>query len=582
MEPRLAAILVADIAGYTRLMEAYEFDTHRRLSKLRDEIIASALRDLRGRIVKQTGDGFIAVFVSVNDAVCCAIRIQQAVNEYEHDSPAEQRIRFRMGVNVGDVIEEDDDLYGSGVNVAARLQELAEPGGLMISALVREQVGHNLVIPAIDLGRIPLKNIRTPVHVFRVLATPEESRPRQAEAWVHRQPSIAVLPFRTLHDDPRQAYFGDGIVEDIIAAFAGLKDFFVISRNSTMVYRGQDADIRRVGAELRVRYVLSGSVRRSARSVRVAAELAETDAGLVLWSQTFDSALRDLFRIQDDITGQIVAKVAPRIREAEVQRAFQKRPDSMDAYDHFLQALSVMFRLKEQDFGRAESLLQRAIALDDSYAAPYALAAEWHGLRVGQGWSPDPQADSREALRLAEAAVDRDETNVRALTLLGHYKSYLLRDFDGAIALFDRALILSPGSAWAWGRSAPTYSYIGDGQEAIKRAERALSLSPFDPLAFYYHTSLCIAHYTCGDYENAIFWGQMALRENPRYTAAACPTAASFAALGSADAAANVAAAILRVNPGFRASVHAARYPYRDQGRRLQLERHLVAAGLPA
>src|SRR5260370_13053453 len=369
----------------------------------------------------------------------------------------------------------------------------------------------------IVLAQIPLKNIRAHVRMLRVRTSRGQSRPMQAEAWVRRQPSVAILPFRMLHDDPRQAYFGEGIVEDIIAAFAALKDFFVISRSSTMIYRGQDADVRRVGAALGVRYVLSGSVRRSARSLRVAAELAETDDGLVLWSQTFDSALKDLFRIQDDITGQIVSKVAPRIREGEVQRAFQKRPDNMDAYDHFLQALSLMYRLREQDFGRAESLLQRAIALDDSYAAPYALASEWHGLRVGQGWSPNPEAHSREALRLAEAAVDRDETNVRALTLLGHYKSYLSRDFDGAIALFDRALIASPGSAWAWGRSAPTYSYIGDGQEAIRRAERALSLSPFDPLAFYYHTSLCVAHYTCGDYENAAFWGQLALRQNPRY-----------------------------------------------------------------
>jgi len=381
----------------------------------------------------------------VNDAVRCAIRIQQAVHKCEREIPAEERIRFRIGLNVGDVVEEDGDLYGSGVNVAARLQELAEPGGVMISGLVREQVGNNLGLPAIDLGQIPLKNIRAPVHVFRILTSAELSRPRQAEAWLHRQPSVAILPFRTLHDDPRQAYFGEGIVEDIIAALAGLKDFFVISRNSTMCYRGQDADVRRVGAELGVRYVLSGSVRRSARTLRVAAELAETNDGLVLWSQTFDSALRDLFRIQDDITGQLVAKIAPRIREAEVQRAFQKRPDSMDSYDHFLQALSLMFRLNEQDFGRAESLLQRAIALDDSYAAPYALAAEWHGLRLGQGWSPDPQADSREALRLAEAAVDRDETNVRALALLGHYKSYLLRDFDWSDCVIRPSAYCRPG-----------------------------------------------------------------------------------------------------------------------------------------
>jgi adenylate cyclase len=327
--------------------------------------------------------------------------------------------------------------------------------------------------------------------------------------------------------------------------------------------------------------VLSGSVRRSPRFIRVHAELATTDDCAVIWAQTFDAEIGDLFQIQDYITTQIVGMIAPRIRGAEIERAFLKRPESMDAYDHFLQALSLLFRLERADFANAGALLRRAIALDDSYATSYALTAEWHGLRVGQGWSPDPESDTREAMRLAQAAVDRDPKNIRGITLLAHYKSFLLRDYDGALALFRRALDLSPNNAWAWALSAPTHSYIGDAQSAIARTERALRLSPRDLLAFYYHTSLCIAHYTLGAYEEAAQWGQIALSENPRFTAAACPTAAALGAMGRKDAAHEIVDIVLRVNPAIRASVHASRYPYRDVERRKLLEEHLVAAGLP-
>jgi adenylate cyclase len=581
MERRLAAVLVADIAGYTRLMEAYEFDTHDRLMALRRDLIETAIAGHGGRIIKNTGDGLIAVFSSVNDAVECAVGLQQSIQRQESIQPPDRRIRFRMGLNVGDVVVEAEDVYGNGVNVAARLQDLAEPGGLMISAAVREQVGQNLELPTVDLGNIGLKNIQTPVRAFRVLTGSDSGGSRSIRTSLRRQPSIAVLPFRTIDPDPEQAYFGEGLVEDIIGALAALKDLMVISRNSTLVYRGKDVEVSRIGRDLDVRYVLSGSVRRRGRRLRIAAELADTGSGLVLWAQTFNFDGEDLFDIQERIVAEIVGILAPRVRESEIQLAFLKRPESMDAYDHFLQALALLYRLNERDFTRAGTLVQRAIALDDSYATAYALASEWHGLRIGQGWSPDPAGDSREAVRLAEAAVDRDSMNVRALTLLGHYRSYLFRDYDGALGLFDRALVASPNNAWAWGRSAPTYSYIGDGRGAIERAEQALRLSPQDPLAFYYHTSLCIAHYTCGMYEEAAQWGQISLRENPRYTAAACPTAASLAAMGRNDEAREAARKVLEVNPAFRASLHAARYPYRDLARREQLERHLVAAGLP-
>jgi len=581
MGPKLAAILVADIAGFTRLVEAQEFETHRRLMALRARIIDPQMAKSGGRVVKETGDGFVAVFGGVNDAIACSIRIQQGVQQSEAEVPIEEKIRFRMGLNVGDVIEETDDLFGFGVNVAARLQELAEPGNLIISGSVHEQAGHNVSSPVLDLGLLPLKNLEKPVRAFQVLAVGGAERGRRNTDATHRQPSIAVLPFRTLHGGQRQAWFGEGIVEDIIAALARLNDLTVISRRSTAVYGEQPIDARRIGAELGVRYMLSGSVRRSSRSLRVAVELAETEKCSVLWAQTFDAGRGDLFAIQDQITYDTVCKIAPRIREAEIQRAFLKRPGSMDAYDHSLQALALLYRLSQQDFARAGALLRRAIALDDGYATSFALAAEWHGLRIGQGWSPDRQLDSQEVVRFAEAAIERDPSDVRGLTLLGHYKSYLFRDFKGALALFERAVSANPGSAWAWGRSAPTYSYIGDGDEAVRRAQHALRLSPFDVLAHRFHTSLSVGHYTRGDYEKAAHWGQIATRENPRYWAALFPTAAALGALGYKHQVSEVTAEILKIWPNFSASAYAIAYPYQHRGNRQRLEQHLLAAGLP-
>ena len=318
--------------------------------------------------------------------------MQREIERKEANEPAQWRIRFRMGLNVGDVTEEAEDVYGNAVNIAARLQELAEPGAVMISAAVRDQVTIDPATPVIDLGLVGLKNIETPVHVFRVATGINPTKPRSARIHQRRAASIAILPFRTPEREIDQAYFGEGLVEDIIGAIAGLEDLLVISRNSTLAYREKGTDIRRIGDDLGVRYILSGSVRRSPQFLRVHAELATTDDGAVIWAQSFDAKIGDLFEIQDDITARIVGMIAPQIRAAEIERAFLKRPESMDAYDHLLQALSLLFRLEHADFANAGLLVRRAIALDDSYATSYALAAEWHGLRVGQGSSPTPRS----------------------------------------------------------------------------------------------------------------------------------------------------------------------------------------------
>jgi len=581
MRRRLAAVLIADVAGYTRLMEAAETETHTRLMALFEEIIHPALAAHHGRMIKSAGDGFLATFVSVNDAVQCAVGIQQAVQKREAAEPPESRIAFRMGLHVGDVSQHRGDVYGAGVNLAARLQELAEPGSVMISAAVREQVGANLQLPTVDLGNLSLKNIANPVRAFRIVTATGASRPRIPAMGAPGRPSIAVLPFRTLDSDPAKAYFGEGMVEDIIASLATLKDLRVISRNSTIAYRGKEADVHQVGLDLGVRYVLSGSVRRGPRRDRITTELADAETGSVLWAHPYDADSGDLFEVQDRITAQIVGTIAPRVREAEIQRAFQKRPENMDAYDHVLQAMHLLYRLQEADFSRAGTLLRRAIALDDSYSTAYALAAQWHLLRSVQGWSPDPSTDRQESMRLAQAAVDRDPLSAHALAQLGHLRSFVFRDFGTALALFDRAHDASPSNVWAWGLSAPTYCYIGDGKAAIARAEYALSLSPQDPLAFWYHTSLCIAHYTNGSYEEAAQWGQIAFRENPRYTAGLRHTLAALGALGHKEEAAALARALLEVDPNFRVSERVANYPYRDPERLDLLRIHLLAAGLP-
>jgi TolB-like protein len=581
MRRRLAAVLMADVAGYTRLMDTSEVETHTRLMALLDEVIKPAMAQHRGRIVKHTGDGFLAYFASVNSALQCAIDIQQSVHSREAAQSAESRIAFRMGLQVGDIMLRRNDVYGAGVNVAARLQELAEPGSVMISAAVREQVGSNLQLPAIDLGNLTLKNIADPVRAYRVMTALKQGSPRMPAIVPSGRPSIAVMPFRMLDPDPEKAYFGECMVEDIIASLSTLKELRVISRNSTVAYRGREVDVRQVGSDLGVRYVLSGSVRRGRRRDRITTELADAETSSVLWAQPYDAEGEDLFEVQDRITARIVGTIAPRVREAEIQRAFQKRPESMDAYDYVLQAMHLLYRLAPDEFARAGTLLRRAIALDDSYATAYALAAQWHLLRSVQGWSPDPPVDQQECVRLAQAAVERDPLSAHALAQLGHMRSFLFRDYDAALALFERAHNASPSNAWAWGLSAPTHSYIGDGKTAIACAEYALSLSPQDPLAFWYHTSLCIAHYTDGNYEEAAQWGQIAFRENARYTAGLRHTLAALGALDRTEEAAVLSRSLLEVDPSFRVSERVARYPYRAPQRLELLRTHLLAAGLP-
>jgi transcriptional regulator with AAA-type ATPase domain/TolB-like protein/Tfp pilus assembly protein PilF len=396
-----------------------------------------------------------------------------------------------------------------------------------------------------------------------------------------RGPSIAVLPFRVEDESETSGYFGDGIVEDIIGALASLHELLVISRSSTLRYRGADVDVRAVGREVGVSYVLSGRVRQPGQRLRVSVELAETTRGAVVWASHFDGITGDLFALQDQIASRVVSTIAPQVREAELRRALRKRPESMEAYDCVLRALALIYRLNQEDFTEARAWLEKAIVLDPGYAAPYAWLAIWHSIRVGQGWSRDPAREQAEVLRLAAAAIERDSFDAMALVLAGHARSILRYEFNEAIALFDRALDASPNSFIAWARSSPTYSYVGNPREAIRRAEQALPLSPLDPQIFLPHTALVLAHYVAGEYDEAARWGRKAREENPRYNANLRLLAASLAAGDHPDEAREVSRALVTAEPGFAVARFVEGYAIRDPERRDRLAEHLRAAGLP-
>ncbi|HJU18445.1 MAG TPA: adenylate/guanylate cyclase domain-containing protein [Stellaceae bacterium] len=577
---RLAAIAFADVVGYSILMAEDEARTHRRWMALLNEVVRPGAEGHRGRLVKSTGDGVLAEFPSALDAVEWAREVQEAVHRAGLAEGAEQRpLALRISVHIGDVMTTADDIYGDGVNVAARLQEYGEPGGVILSGAAHDLVRGAVGAQTRDLGFLRLKNFEKPVRAYALGGQGSAvTRPR----WLRSpRPSIAVLPFVEHGVPSEHSYFGDGIVEDIIGGLASLRDLFVISRNSTLKYRQCPADLTLVGNELGVRYILSGSVRRVHNQVRIAVELADTETLGVLWADRVSGDFADLFTVQDRLTERVIQTIAPNIYDAEIRRVARKRPESLDAYDCMLRGLDLLYRLTRQEFDRAQEMFQKSIELDEDYAVPYALTALWHSIRINQGWSPDPRQDSAAVETFAAAALERDPLDVWALSLSGHLRALLLRDFDGALALFDRAIHASPNSAFAWARSSPTFCYMGNGAEARRRAEEALRLSPFDSQIFFTHAALGHAAYTQGDYGNAVAWSRQAYAENPRYTANLRFLVASLAAAGSHEDAHHVSRALLQLEPAFRVRKFCEGYAYRDPQRRENLARHLLLAGLP-
>src|SRR5712692_8085616 len=383
VERRLAAILAADVAGYSRLIEADEEGTLGRLRELRAEIIDPRIAEHRGRIVKTTGDGLLVEFASVVDALRCAVGMQAALAESNAPTPPDHRIAFRIGINMGDIVVEDGDIFGDGVNVAARLEGLAEPGGICVSARVQEDSAGRLDLAFEDIGEQQLKNIARPVRVYRIRldrTSPPAARPALA---LPDKPSIAVLPFTNMGGDPEQEYFADGMVEEIITALSRLRWLFVIARNSSFAYKGRAVDVKQVGRELGVRYVLEGSVRKSANRVRITGQLIDSATGAHIWTDRFDGALDDIFELQDEVASRVVGAIEPKLRQSEIERTARKPTESLDAYDLYLRALAQFHKYTEESMREVIALLTRALAIDPSYA-PAAAMIGW--CRSVQGW----------------------------------------------------------------------------------------------------------------------------------------------------------------------------------------------------
>jgi TolB-like protein/class 3 adenylate cyclase len=404
---RLAAILAADVAGYSRLMGADEEGTHERLKAHLAQLVDPKIGEHRGRIVKNTGDGFLAEFASVVDAVRCAVAVQRGMGARNTDVPAEQRVEFRIGIHQGDMIVEDKDIFGDGVNLAARLESLAEPGGICVSGRVRsDAMGKVKDVAFDDLGDQQVKNIARPVHVFAIRLGPDAViAPAPPPLALPDKPSIAVLPFQNMSGDPEQEYFVDGMVEEIITALSRIRWLFVIARNSSFTYKRQSPDLKQVGRELGVRYVLEGSVRKAGGRVRITAQLIDTAIGAHLWADRFDGSLDDVFELQDKVASSVAGVIEPALQAAELARSADRPTDDLTAYDLYLRAFPHAFSWDKRLIGHAIDLLGRATENDPRYGPALALAAYCHRQLDLSGWADDPGMNRRQSLDLARRAV---------------------------------------------------------------------------------------------------------------------------------------------------------------------------------
>jgi adenylate cyclase len=581
-ERRLAAVLAADMVGYSRLMEVDESGTLARLKTHRLELIDPAIAKNRGRIIKTTGDGLLVEFQSVADAVLCAAEVQRRMARRNADVSPARWIQFRIGINLGDVIVEDNDIFGDGVNVAARLQVLAEPGGICISGAVRDQVGDRLdEIAFEDLGEQSVKNITRPIHVFRVrlesatIAALESGKEASA-APVTRKPSIAVLPLVNMSGDSEQEFFADGLTEDIITELSRFRDLLVISRNSTFVHKGKAVKVQEVARELGVEYVLEGSVRKAGDRVRVTVQLIDAQTDRHIWAERYDRKLEDIFAIQDEVTGAIVATLPGRVEAATQERVKRKRTDNMAAYECVLAAKVLHHRSQRDANAEAQSLLDRAIALDPNYAHAHA----WKACVLGQtwiyGWCADRDATFQQVadeLQIALALDDNDSDVHRILAAVNLTRD----DHDRAAYHQERALALNPNYDLVVVQQGEFLTWLGRPEEGIDWIRKAMRLNPYHPERFWNHLGRAL--YGAERFAEAA--EAFARITRPDHTHHAF-LAAIFAQMGNGVAAAAHAAEVVKLEPGFTVANYLATQHYKQEADRSRHEAGLLKAGLPA
>ena len=572
---RLAAILAADVVGYSRLIGVDETGTLARLTALRRDIVDQDIARHAGRLFKETGDGFLVEFASAVEAVTCAMEIQKQVDA---TAGKEQPLRLRIGIHIGDVVVQGDDLMGDGVNIAARIESIADPGGIAVSRAVYEQVRDRVSASFDDRGEIELKNISRPVHIFAIGG--EKAAPTPALA-LPDKPSIAVLPFQNMSGDPEQEYFADGMVEEIIAALSRVHWLFVIARNSTFTYKGRAVDIKQVGRDLGVRYVLEGSVRKAGERIRINGQLIDAASGTHLWADRFDGALEDVFDLQDRVTASVVGAIAPKLELAEIERAKGKPTGSLTAYDFYLRGLANMHRDTRESSDQALQMFGRAMELDPDFAAALGLTARCYSRRQVNGWMADRATERAEGDRLARRAAVLAKDDAVALCSAGFALAILAGETDNGADLIDRALAIDPNMAWGWHCSGLVRLWLGQPGVALEHNSRAIRLSPVDPLIGQMQTGVAHAHFVEGRHEEASLWAGRAIRSLANWLPGMIVATASAALCGRLGDAQNLASRLRRLDPTLRVSNLRDRLPFSRQEYLAPYEEGLRLAGMP-
>jgi adenylate cyclase len=579
---RLVAVFAADVEGYSRLMGADEVGTLRGLTERR-AILDGLIGEHRGRIANTAGDSVLAEFGSAVEAVQCAVEAQVALAEANSNVPPDKHINFRIGIHIGDVMVRAGDLFGDGVNIAARLQSIATPEGVCISGATYDQVRKVLPMTFVDLGIQQVKNIQEPIRAYQVGATSET---RQAVAAsvagveslpLPERPSIAVLPFENMSGDPEQEYFSDGMVEEIITALSRFKWLFVIARNSSFTYKGKAVNVKQVGHELGVRYVLEGSVRKAAGKVRIAGQLIDAETGAHIWADRFERDLTDVFALQDEVTVAVVSAIQPKIIQTEIALSTRRRPENPTAYDYYLRALQHYLATPEE-LAEKIKLAHCALELDPLFRPAAVLAGVGHMQNVIFGYADNPQFDRREAVRLSRLALSLDDSDPDTLAAAAVISAFMVGDIETALEMADRAVALNPNSFDEWYARGLVCRAAGLPQEAVQSFERAIRMNPIGPLLHRTFFGMGIALIELRRFDEAIVAGKKAQREQSSFWPAYCCLASAFAHLGREAEAREAVARLLEFDPAFTISAFIARG---GQSNAKLLIEGLRKAGLP-
>ena len=579
MERRLAAIFAADVAGYSRLIGADEEGTLARLKAHRREVIDPAIVEHQGRIFKTTGDGVLVEFASPVKAVRCAIDVQYGMAERNAGVPEGQRIEFRIGINLGDVVVEDDgDIYGDGVNVAARLENIAEPGAVYISRTVRDFVDGTPELVLEDLGERELKNIARLVQVFRIAPPQAVGAAQAGPPAVPHKPSIAVLPFTNMSGDAEQEYFSDGISEDLITDLSKISGLFIIARNSTFAYKGRSVKVQEIGRDLGVRFVLEGSIRKAGNRVRITAQLIDAGSGGHLWAERFDRELTDIFATQDEVVEKIVAALAVNLTQGEAQRLRRRGTASVEAYETWLRARELLSRSTREAIAQAKAMYRRAIEIDPNFAAPHA------GLSLAtisdyvSDWAADPEEALDEAERWARRALELDDQEPVSHMALGNVMLWR-RNHDGALAEFGRMIALDPNFAQGHSATGLALMYAGRAAEALESFAIAKRLDPHSPSIVLHFVAQ--ANFSLGRYEAAAEHLHERIARTPATDSSRMLLAACYGHRGRVDEARTAWAGLMKVNPDFSLAQRARVLPYKEPRDFQRIAEGLAKAGLP-